>query len=206
MGDSADESANGARDGENRGLTQLLEEHGPAVYDQIARRIPRRFRTLLTADDVMQQTFLDAFLHFRKFVPHSVGSFPAWLTTVAERNLINALRMLRAEKRGGEFRKVEPGSKDDSLVALYELVSVGTSTPSRRVARQEAGAAVRWALGTLPEDYQQVVGLVDLEGKSAKEVAVVLGRTPGAVYMMRLRAHDRLSEILGSASALISRG
>ncbi len=40
--------------------------------------------------------------------------------------------------------------------------------------------------------------------KTADEVAAALDRSPGAVYMLRARAHDHLRVILGSASRYLS--
>jgi len=52
----------------------------------------------------------------------------------------------------------------------------------------------------LPPDYEKVVRLYDLQCKSAVEVAAELGRSEGAVYMLRARAHERLKQELGSSS------
>ena len=185
-------------------LTRLLAEHGPAVYRQIAAKIPPQWQALLSADDVMQQACADAFLHFDSFTSVGGGSFRAWLATIADRNRISALRMLEAEKRGGSHRKIELRSPDDSLMALYELLSATTSTPSRRAARAEACAAVRRALETLSAEYRQVVESYDLRGDPIEEVARAMKRSKGAVYMMRARAHQRLAETLGSASAYLT--
>ena len=152
----------------------------------------------------MQQACTDAFLHFDSFVSRDEGSFHAWLATIAERNLVSALRMLEAEKRGGARRKIELRSPDDSLLALYELLGAVTSTPSRRAAREEGRAAVRLALETLPAAYWQVVESYDLRGEPIEEVARALKRSPGAIYMMRARAHRQLAEALGSASGYLS--
>ncbi len=42
--------------------------------------------------------------------------------------------------------------------------------------------------------------MYDLEGRSVEDVAGALGRTPGAAYMLRARAHRWLREILGRSS------
>ncbi|HEY3242379.1 MAG TPA: sigma-70 family RNA polymerase sigma factor, partial [Phycisphaerae bacterium] len=60
------------------------------------------------------------------------------------------------------------------------------------------------AIGKLPADYAKVVRMYDLEGRSVAEVAAAVGRSEGAVYMLRSRAHDRLRELLASASRFMS--
>lgn len=56
----------------------------------------------------MQETFTDAFLDILQFRPGPGSAFLAWLTTLATRNLYDAIRMLEAEKRGGRVRQVTP--------------------------------------------------------------------------------------------------
>ena len=46
--------------------------------------------------------------------------------------------------------------------------------------------------------------LYDLECQPPQQVAEALGRSVGAVHMLRARAHDRLRELLGSASKFFS--
>jgi RNA polymerase sigma-70 factor (ECF subfamily) len=185
-------------------FTRLFMEHGPAVMRWLAPRIPQRFQALLSIEDVLQQSCTDAFLQFEQFLPRTDGSFGGWLGKIAERNLINALRMLKSDKRGGNRRQITPKSREDSFCALYEELTAGEGTPSRNVARGEARAALESSIRQLPEDYRMVVQMFDLDGKSAKEVAQALGRSPGAVYMIRARAHRWLGDLLGSRSRYIS--
>jgi DNA-directed RNA polymerase specialized sigma24 family protein len=46
--------------------------------------------------------------------------------------------------------------------------------------------------------------MYDLEGRSVQEVSASLHRTPGAVYMLRARAHRELAELLGMPSQFFS--
>ncbi|MEM7623975.1 MAG: sigma-70 family RNA polymerase sigma factor, partial [Planctomycetota bacterium] len=96
--------------------------------------------------------------------------------------------------------QVQPQPGEDSFVALVEMLGTTESTPSRTAARSEYGQLIERALGTLPPDYERVVRLYDLEGRSASDVAEQLGRSQGAIYMLRARAHERLASALGSAS------
>ena len=186
-------------------LSGLLERHGPLIRDRLAGQIPRRWRAALSADDVMQQTYIDAFVDLNRFVPNGQGSFPAWLGSLAKCNLVDAVRMLEADKRGGNHRRIEHRSRDESFTALHDLIGPERSTPSRHAARDEACAALQWAVQQLPETYGEIVRLYDLEDRPVKEVARKLNRSPGAVFMIRARAHRRLREIMGRASHYLTR-
>jgi len=205
VGSSDRDLLNQARDGDEQALTGLLQEHGPGIRHWVEERIPQRWQSVLSAHDVMQQTYTDAFLDLHRFEPDGESSFPAWLTSLARCNLADALRMLAARKRGDSRQPIVLGAHEDSFVALYELLAVTRSTPSRHAARDEARVTLAQAIGQLPEDYRVVVQMYDLEGKPVEEVATALNRSTGAVYMIRARAHRRLGALLGNASKYFSK-
>lgn len=186
--------------GDREALSGLLAEAGPDVRRIVEAEFPRRFQSSLSMDDVMQQTYADAFVGIRRFVPRGEGAFQAWLIRLAKRNLVDAVRMLSAEKRGGDRRALETQTPESSFAAFHEYLLRTFSTPSRSIAGREAKVALEEALAALPDHYAQVVRLYDLEGRSIEEVATAVGRSEGATYMLRSRAHDWLAERMGSAS------
>lgn len=188
-----------AQDREAVGL--LLERHGPHVRNILSTSIPSRWRSLLTIDDVLQQTYTDAFLAIGRFRAEDASAFPAWLTKLAKRNLVDAIRMLRADKRGGDRHRVLPGGDGDTIAALNDLFGGTSRTPSREAASAESKNALAKAMDRLPPAYRDVIRLYDLEGRSVEEVSQTLKRSVGAVYMLRARAHERLADLMGSASA-----
>jgi len=194
---------NKAIDGDAAALTELLDRHSESVRASLHGQLPARWQSLLSADDVLQETYVDAFLDIRAFRPQGEGAFPAWLHTLAKRNLLDAVRMLEADKRGGHRIAVQPGG-DTSLDALLDSLTHSQSTPSGVAARREAGDLLRRAIAALPAAYRQVIQSYDLDGRPIDEVAAALQRSPGATHLLRLRAHRRLREILGSASRFFS--
>jgi RNA polymerase sigma-70 factor (ECF subfamily) len=190
--------------GDEDALCQLLERHGAAVRRRLESRIPHASQSMLSADDLMQETYVDVFLEIRCFVLQGPGSFHAWLSKIAERNLIDALRMLQTAKRGGGRQKVEPANRNESTLALWEKLSGSGTTPSHAAARVEARHRLEAAIQRLPSHYRQVVEEYDLDGRPIEEVAALLDRSPAAVYMLRARAHRLLAELLGSSSAFLS--
>lgn len=98
------------------------------------------------------------------------------------------------------------GTMEESFVALVEVLGATSTTPSRVAARDEAGELMRETLEQLPPDYARVITLYDLQGKAPSDVAQEMGRTQGAVFMLRARAHDRLKDLLGPESRFFSQG
>ena len=205
MGSSNGDLLSQAGAGDREALMALLEKHSPMVRRRMERKIPRRWRAIVTVDDLMQQTYIDAFLGIEQCEARDEETFAAWLLRLAKCNLLDVLRMLRAEKRGGGRKRIEPRNPDDSFTALYEMLGGATrTTPSRQLARDEACAALRLALQRLPCTYRRVVEMYDIEGRSVKDIAAAFGRSCGAVYMMRARAHRLLAELLGHESQFLS--
>jgi len=190
--------------GDQGALVALLERHGPSARRSLAGQVPKRWRSVLSEDDVMQQTFADAVGHICEFESENESAFAHWLTTIAKRTLLNAIKMLEAEKRGGTRKRLEQPASEESFVALWELLATTGSTPSMCVARREAQGALASAIEQLPEAYARVVQMYDLEGWPVHEVARALQRSPGAVFMLRARAHQRLHEIMGRTSEFFS--
>lgn len=183
--------------GDEPALCRLLEEAAPAVRARLRHAVPPRWQALVTLDDALQESYTEAFLHIRRLRPESDASFVGWLTRLTRNNLIDAVRALEAEKRGGGRARLAPSS-EDSANELFERLASRDSTPSRVLARTETALALRRAVQALPEHYGRVVTLYDLEAWPIDRVAGALGRSAGAVYMMRARAHRLLAELLAN--------
>ena len=188
--------------GNDDATTKLLESYGPEVEQALS--IGREWRSMLDPADVMQVTYLEAYLQVCRYDPDRSEPFPAWLRRIAENNLRDAIRALQRQKRPPPSGRIEPSQDSDSSSELFALLGVATTTPSRYVAREERIARLNAALDSLPDDYGRAVRLYDLDGLPIAEVARRMGRSGGAVHMLRARAHDRLREMLGSESGWFS--
>jgi RNA polymerase sigma-70 factor (ECF subfamily) len=186
-----------AQAGDRDALAALLKQHDAAVRQEVATNLPQRWRAELGVDDVLQVTYTDAFLAIAQCTAADDAGLVGWLKSIALNNLRDAIRRLEAEKRGGHARRVfAPGSTDATQTFLEGLLGADSQTPSRAMMRAEAGQALRDALAKLPEAYRLAVELYDLQTLPIDEVAAKLKRSPGAVHLLRVRAHARLREIL----------
>lgn len=180
-------------------MTELLNECAPEVERSLS--IAREWRSVLEPADVMQVTYLEAFLRIGQYDPNRSEPFQAWLRRIAENNLRDAIRGLQRQKRPQPANRVALPTGADSAADLLALLGVTTTTPSRYATREERAQRLNAALDALPDDYARVVRLYDLEGQPIAEVARQMGRSSGAIHMLRARAHDRLRTLLGPDSA-----
>ena len=127
---------NRARAGDRGALGDLLQGHGPKIRKILRGAIPKRWQALLSIDDVLQQTYTDAFLDVGTFVSRGEGAFRAWLVTLAKRNLLDAVKAMKAARRGGNRQRVEARSTQESVQVLVDwletaMVGVRVHTSQR---------------------------------------------------------------------------
>ena len=125
-----------AAQGDDDAMTALLKEYGPQVRGRINGRIADRYRSAFDEDDVMQVTYLEAFLRTGGFTAKGVDSFVAWLTRIAENNLRDAIKELKRIKRPPRDKKLT-GVGDASYASplegvTYELLPNRMSSPVSR--------------------------------------------------------------------------
>ena len=138
-------------------------------------------------------------MQIHTFDPSRAESFSGWLRRMAENNLRDAIRGLEARKNPPPRLKLDAHG-GDSAVALFDVLTAGIGTASQVVRKNERAERLHATLRLLPADYARTIQLYDLEGRPVEEVASAMERSVGAVYMLRMRAHDRLRELLGGGS------
>jgi RNA polymerase sigma-70 factor (ECF subfamily) len=193
--------------GDRGALEELLLVHSAGLSRYIAPRLPLSLHGVIGVEDILQQTFVQAFRDIGKLRQTSEQSFVAWLRAIAEHRLQDALKGLRRKKRGGGRRPLQTASvgRIGSIVDLVELLSDRHDTPARSAARREAIHAVQIGLANLPDDQREAIRQHILEGHSLLETATSMDRTPGAVRALIYRGKQRLREAMGRASWWSSR-
>ena len=195
-----------AIDGDSAALKLVLLDLHPRLCSYLTRRIPADLRPALDAEDVVQETYAQIFRRIRDFDLRGSASFQRWVYTIALHQFRHAISRGRAAKRGGGARALTPPrrSREESCVALLELLAGPGRTPSRCVARQEAVLAVEAALTELPEHYRQALWLIHIQGWTVAMAAAEMGRTERALHGLCRRGLKLLRDRLGSRSRYLS--
>lgn len=190
--------------GSDEALCALLRLLDADLHAHVATVIGTRRRQSIEVEDVVQVTYLEAFLRIRRFHPSREGAFRAWLWHVADNNVKDALRKVDAGRRPPPDKRIASENAGDSYVDLLIQMGGTRTTPSKLVAREEAKRIMNAAIDRLPSDYGTVVRLCDLGGYSSAQAAEVMQRSEAAIRMLRARAHDRLADIVGASMGLSS--
>jgi RNA polymerase sigma-70 factor (ECF subfamily) len=197
----------GAVRGDQIALERLLLAHHNRLADHVGRELPADLRGTISAEDVLQETYVVAFRQIGTFEPRGPDAFYNWLKAVAKNRLFDAIKARRAAKRGGGRQPAEaqPGGAVSSVVDLLELLNVHERTPSRSAARHEALAAVQVAFAGLKGDYREALRLRYMEGLSAAQTAARMNRTERAVHMLCHRGLKQLREGMGRSSQFLTK-
>ncbi len=188
-------------------LDRLLLDHYPKLAARVDQKLPSDVRTLVAPEDIIQETFTDAFRRIGSFRPEGQDAFYRWLTAIADNRVTDAVRAQRAAKRGGG-RAPANGLADgrSSIAALVDLMAITERTPSRSAGGHEAAAAVQVALAGMKPEYREPLMLRYLQGLSVGETAARLGKTEASIHKLCSRGLQALRESMGEASRYLSRG
>lgn len=192
--------------GDRAALERLLLDLYAPLVRHLTPRLPESLQSVLSIEDVLQETFSQVFTDIGCFKPTTPAAFYAWVTTIADHRLTDARRALRRKKRGGDYQPAHQPATTSSAACLVELLAAEQTTPSQSFAREEAIQAVQLAMAELPADQLQAVRLRFVEGRSADEIAAAMQRTPGAVRGLLDRAKRAMRETLSRASHYFHRG
>lgn len=166
-------------------IPRLLEEHGGKIYGLGLRLCTGPDE----AEDLVQETFLQAFRHWDSFEGRSQPS--TWLYTIASRL---CRRMHR--KRAGEPDHME--SLENLLPGPDEVVPAPPEQddPEYAQIRRESEERLQRALARLPTDFRLPLVLKDLVELSGAQVSEVLGIPEATVKTRVHRARLKLRKIL----------
>jgi RNA polymerase sigma-70 factor (ECF subfamily) len=136
------------------------------------------------AEDATERTFLAALAAIDRFRDDG-ATFRAWLFRIAHNELANSLR--QRHRRSGRTTRLEDGPEP-----------MADADPAGLVGVAEEARRLRGAVSRLSDDRRQVIVLRFVDGLSAREIGVVLGRSEGAVRVLQHRALRDLAAMLAA--------
>lgn len=192
--------------GDSNALSELLLQHHDRLLAYVRYRIPSERRSLIGAEDVVQETYMEVFRTIDRFQPGSAEAFYRWLAAIARQRLLDQVKALKRKKREGDRMRIKgpPPGIASTVASLMQVVAVDSHTPSRSAARRETAKPLSVALAGLKPEYRQALVLRYHEGLPVAEVARRMDRSDRAVHMLCYRGLARLREALGSFTKYLS--
>lgn len=186
--------------GDRVALERLLLTHYSRLERHVAAQLPESAQSVISAEDILQEAFVQVFRDIHTFDVDGAVSLGAWLRAIVDHRLTDALRKLRAIKRGAGFHRMQNEPVRSSLGELTAQLMGDEERPSQLLARDEAVQAVQVRLAGLPDDQQEAIRLRYLNQQSLESVAEAMQRSPAAVRGLVHRAKASLREMLGRTS------
>jgi RNA polymerase sigma-70 factor (ECF subfamily) len=185
-----------ARAGDAAALGQLFE-----LYRNYLRLIARSMldsalRLKLDASDLVQETFLKAHRQFAGFAGLGEPELIAWLRQILVRTLADQARYHRRRSRNLRRQVSLEELMEQAAGAAQQALADSLPSPSSLAVRRERAVLLADALEKLPADYRAIFVLRNIEHIPFNEIAVRLGRSPGATRVLWTRAMRRLGQLL----------
>ena len=168
-----------AQQGDLEAFTALYERYFPMVYQRVRYVIPEG-----DVEDVTQDIFIAVMWSLKSFKGES--SFRTWLRVLTKRRVADFYR--------------RRASRPQADVNLDDMEHLASEVDESAIALEDR-IAVRKAMRTLPEDYQDVILYRFAEGMQFHEIADQRGQSLEAVKSLFRRAITALRTELDRTNA-----
>ena len=181
-----------AKHGDSAAFETLCKQSANTVF-HLARRMMRNNED---AEDVVQESFQQAFLHLKSF--NGDSRFSTWLSRIA----INAALMkLRKKHRFWDVSLDESVENEESSLRI-EVEDDGLD-PEQLYAQKERQRILTEAMNDLTPGMRKAIELRELDERSTEEAAEIMGISVGAVkarvFHGRRKLREKLNHFIGSA-------
>jgi RNA polymerase sigma-70 factor (ECF subfamily) len=181
-----------AKRGDSAAFEILCKQSANTVF-HMARRMMRNNED---AEDVVQESFQQAFIHLKSFNGNS--RFSTWLSRIA----INAALMkLRKKHRLWDVSLDESAETEESYSRI-EVDDQGPN-PEQLYVQKERERILSQAMNELTPGMRKAIELRELDERSTEETARIMGISVSAVkarvFHGRRKLRERLNHFVGSA-------
>ncbi len=160
---------------------QEFETLAMPYTNALYRTACRRLGNQTEAEDIVQETYLQAWMSFHRFAPGT--NFQAWIFKVMANTI---------QRHYSKTRRMLTGQEED----VFEQV-----TYEPPVTQELRDKAVLAALNEVLEQFRIVILLADVQGYSYQEVAALLGIPIGTVMSRLYRGRKQLRPALTGLAA-----
>lgn len=174
-------------DGDYRAFEFLVDKYEGRIF----RHIRKMVKDNQLAEDLLQETFLNAYRGLSGFTGSS--TFSTWLFRIATNNALMHLRKNRPEQV--EYEDDFKSHVNESLLMASPQF---LSTPLDNLLSAEGREKIEEAIDSLPVMYRSVIILRDVEGFSLEETAEVVQSSVAAVKSRLHRARNAVRQELMS--------
>ncbi|MEM9365302.1 MAG: sigma-70 family RNA polymerase sigma factor [Planctomycetota bacterium] len=188
-----------APDGDEDALGELLTVYRTYLVFLARDGIHKHMQAKVDPSDMVQEVCLVAHKGIRGLQADNLETFTAWLRGILVNTLAGQARhYLGTQKRDVRLeRDIQQSVASASGFLDGRHIEADLTSPSEKLARNEAFLQLATALETLSEDHRRVVVLRHMDGLSFADVAQTMGRTFNSVEKLWVRALVKLKQVMG---------
>ena len=149
------------------------------------------------ASDLVQESLIEADRGLTGFRGATVEEWQAWLRKIVRHNALDFNRRYQgaAKRQASREQSFAQNANPDESRCDWEPAG-DDDTPSQQLMKTEESMELLAVMAALPDDYQRVLKLRNLENLPFDVVAEKMGRTRPAVQMLWTRAVRKLRSLM----------
>lgn len=165
-------------------IVELVYKQDKKIYTEIIRRYQEKLRRYIfnivqdegKAEDILQETFIKAFINLRGFDKNK--KFSSWIYRIAHNESVNIVKKYKKQ-----FSLKENLNLDSGIDIEDEFI------------KKELRGKVRNCLNQIPVDYREVLTLYFFEEKTYEEISEILRMPKSTVGTKIKRAKALMKKI-----------
>jgi RNA polymerase sigma-70 factor, ECF subfamily len=176
--------------GGEKGAAQQLEQILTGGLPPLYRRAYRILGNVADAEDALQDALLAAYTHLHQF--RGQARISTWITAI----LLNSARMQLRRRLRHVHVALEESTEELQPVSLPERLADHRPDPEDEFIESELKTRLSDLHTQLSPTLRRTFQLRDVEGRSIRETARILGVPIGTVKAQSARARKRLKELM----------
>lgn len=161
--------------GDSEAFAQLYDVYVTPIYRYIFYKVNKK-----DVEDLTEMLFLKAWENIRKYRKRKNKSFKAWLFRIAHNLVVDHYRLTR------EHNSLDPRLKDTKR----------HNDPIERAEGAINNDNLKFAIGKLKKNYQQIIILKFINELSNEEICKIMKRSEGSIRILQFRALKSLRQVM----------
>ena len=179
-------------------VAEMFDEHRGRLLRMIEVRLQPELRARVDANDILQESFMEAYRQLRTGVSAPKGSPLVWLRLIVGQQIVaNYRKYCQTQKRNvaREF-SISSGRTQADLVSTSIFLVGKLTSPSVAARQHELTIKIRECLAQLSDSDREILSLRHFEQLTNRETAEELNIPPNSASVMYMRALKKFRVIL----------
>lgn len=185
--------------GDREALAAVFAHHRDRLWRIVNFRIDPRLRGRVDADDVLQESYLNAERRIAHVIQDAPDGLFVWFRMIVSQTLAEVHRRHLGVQRRDPMREQSLSggwSADATSFSISSHLFGHLTSPSQAALRKELSEQLEFALQSMDELDREVLAMRHFEELTNRETAHALGLTEQAASARYVRALTRLQHIL----------